>query len=96
MQPIVVLLAFPALFCCCSKTLAMPVAMLVLSRLELQMAQPSAFFLLYHTRRFNTTLLSEILMLLPGLQALPQLVGQLGQWCQERFGGLARQRGDFC
>lgn len=47
------------------------------------------FFLLYHTRRFNTTLLSEILMLLPGLQALPQLVGQLGQWCQERFGGLA-------
>uniref|UniRef100_A0A8C9FAV3 Uncharacterized protein n=1 Tax=Pavo cristatus TaxID=9049 RepID=A0A8C9FAV3_PAVCR len=41
LQPIVVLLAFPALFCCCSKTSAMPVAMLVLSKLELQMAQPS-------------------------------------------------------
>uniref|UniRef100_A0A8D0F0B2 Uncharacterized protein n=1 Tax=Strix occidentalis caurina TaxID=311401 RepID=A0A8D0F0B2_STROC len=41
MQTLVVLLAFAALFCCCSRTLARPMAMSILSRLEIQMAQPS-------------------------------------------------------
>lgn len=38
-----VLLAFPFLFCCCSRTLARPMAVSILSRLEIQIAQPSVF-----------------------------------------------------
>uniref|UniRef100_A0A8C2T622 Uncharacterized protein n=1 Tax=Coturnix japonica TaxID=93934 RepID=A0A8C2T622_COTJA len=38
-----------SLFCCCSRTLAMPVAMLVLSRLELQMVS-------HHEVQHNTAL----------------------------------------
>lgn len=43
-QTLVVLLGFPAVFCCFSRTLARPMAMSIHSRLEIQTAQPSVFF----------------------------------------------------
>lgn len=43
-QTLVVLLRFPAVFCCFSRTLARPMAMSIHSRLEIQTAQPSGFF----------------------------------------------------
>lgn len=91
-RPLCCLLAFPALFCCCSGTLARPVAMLVLSRLGTGMAQPSVFFfhLQVSHREIQPTLLLEVLMLLPSLQVLPQLVGHLGQGCQNRAWQLSR------
>lgn len=46
------------------------------------------FFFFFHLQvshwEVQPTLLSEVLMLLPSLQVLPQLVGRLGQGCQKR------------